>query len=152
MKTLQVLLLLLIVTLVALAGPTEDEATVWQLEENYWKYVKEQDLDAYRALWDERFVGWPDFSPYPLGKERIADWIPPLHKDPNRVLDFELKKQTVRSFGDIVAVHYLFKLIYRNAETGEVIEESSWARITHTWQRHSDSWQIVTGMSASYDH
>jgi len=146
------LLLLMIVPLRAFAGATEDEGAVWQLEENYWKYVKAQDLDAYLALWDERFVGWPSFSALPLGKEGITDWIPPLHQDPARVFDFELKREAVRSFGDIVVAHYLYKPIYRNAETGEVLEGSRWNRITHTWQRRGDSWQIVTGMSATYDH
>lgn len=136
----------------AVAGPTEDETAVWQLEENYWKYVKEQDLDACRALWDERFVGWPSFSLRPMGKKSISDWIPPLHQDAARVFDFELQREAVRSFGDIVVAHYLYKRIHRNAETGEVLEESSWSRITHTWQRRGDTWQIVTGMSASYDH
>jgi hypothetical protein len=130
----------------------EDEAAVWQLEENYWKYVRGQNLDAYRALWDERFVGWPDFSPQPLSKDRIADWIPPLHQDPTKVFDYALKRQAVRSFGDIVVAHYLQKSIYRDARTNEILEESSWVRLTHTWQRRGDSWQIVTGMSASYDH
>ena len=58
----------------------------------------------------------------------------------------------MRSFGDIVVAHYLSKFIYRNAETRELLEESSWVRLTHTWQRRGDSWQLVTGMSASYDH
>ena len=147
-----VLPLLLFISLIAFAGPTEDEAAVWQLEKDYWKYVKEQDLDAYRALWDERFVGWPSFSPHPLGKDEIADWIPPLHQDPTRVFDYELKREAVRSFGDVVVTHYLERSIYRNKKTGAMIEEASWIRLTHTWQRRGASWQIVTGMSASYDH
>ena len=72
----------------------ESEAAVWQLEEAYWRYVKANDLDGYRTLWDERFVGWPGFAEHPVGK----------------------------------------------------------ANITHTWQRRGDSWRIITGMSATYEH
>ncbi|HXV64582.1 MAG TPA: nuclear transport factor 2 family protein [Vicinamibacteria bacterium] len=144
--------LLCVAPLLLLAGPAEDEAAVWQLEETYWKCVKARDLDAYRSLWDERFVGWPSFSAQPLGKAQIADWIPPLHADPSRRYDYELKREAVRAFGDIVVVHYRYMDVYRNAETGEVLEKSAWKRITHTWQRRGDGWQIVTGMSASYDH
>jgi ketosteroid isomerase-like protein len=146
------LLLPLILPLSAFAGPAEDEDAVWRLEESYWHYVKQQDLDAYRALWDERFVGWPSFSPQPIGKATIADWIAPLHQDATRVFDFELKREAVRSFGDIVVAHYLTKYLYRDAETGKVLDQTNWARFTHTWQRRGESWQIVTGMSASYDH
>jgi hypothetical protein len=33
-----------------------------------------------------------------------------------------------------------------------VVEEEGPFRITHTWQRHGGTWQIITGMSASHDH
>ena len=61
----------------------ESEAAVWQLEEAYWRYVKANDLEGYRTLWDERFVGWPGFAEHPVGKANITDWIPPLHADPD---------------------------------------------------------------------
>jgi hypothetical protein len=137
---------------VAFANPAEDEAAVWRLEEDYWKYVKAMDLDSYRTLWDERFVGWPSFSPLPLGKDRIGEWIPPLHQDPAKVFDYELKREAVRSFGDVVVAHYLYKSIHRDAKSGAVVDESKWNRITHTWQRRGSTFQIVTGMSATYDH
>ena len=131
------------------ADEVADEDAVWKLEEAYWEYVKNNDTDGYRSLWDERFVGWPGFSKSPLGKKNIADWIGPLHADPSLVYEYELTKGAVRSFGDIVVVHYLVRDYLRSSETGE---ETNIAldRITHTWQRRGDSWQIVTGMSGSW--
>ncbi|MGK2926992.1 MAG: nuclear transport factor 2 family protein [Lysobacterales bacterium] len=153
MKKLSLLLVLFFLPLAASARDlTPDETAVWQLEEAYWQYVKANDLDGYRALWDERFVGWPSFSERPLGKANIADWIPPLHEDPARAYDYRLQQEAVRAFGDSVAAHYLFWHIWRDAKTGAVVQEEGPRRITHTWQRRGDSWQIITGMSASYDH
>jgi hypothetical protein len=147
------LLFLLLLPLTCLAQElTPDEAAVWHLEEAYWQYVKANDLDGYRTLWDERFVGWPSVSPRPLGKANITDWIPPLHEDPARLYDFRLQKEAVRAFGDSVAVHYLVWYIWRDAETGAIVTEKDPLRITHTWQRRGDSWQIITGMSAAYEH
>jgi hypothetical protein len=40
----------------------KDEAQVWELEKAYWEYVKANDLEKYRALWHENFVGWPFVS------------------------------------------------------------------------------------------
>jgi len=147
------LLLLLLLPLTALAEEmTPDETAVWHLEEGYWQYVKANDLDGYRTLWDERFVGWPDFAEHPLGKANIADWIPPLHADPARLYDYRLNEEAVRAFGDSVVAHYLVWEYWRDAATGAVVQEDPPIRITHTWQRRGDSWQIITGMSASYDH
>lgn len=58
-----------------------DEQAVWALEEAYWAYVKNNDIDAYLTLWDERFVGWPGFSDAPVGKANIGDWIAPLQSE-----------------------------------------------------------------------
>lgn len=130
----------------------ESEAAVWQLEEAYWRYVKANDLEGYRTLWDERFVGWPGFAEHPVGKANITDWIPPLHTDPDRLYDYRVQKEAVRAFGDSVVVHYFYWESWRDAKTGAVVQENDPRRITHTWQRRGDSWQIITGMSATYEH
>jgi ketosteroid isomerase-like protein len=128
---------------------TADEQAVWKLEENYWKYVKEQDIEKYLELWDERFVGWPRSSTAPAGKANITDWMAPWFADSARALDFELKREAVRSFGDVVAAHYLVWYVVRDAQTGSLLQRTP-VRITHTWQRHGDSWQIITGMSSPH--
>ena len=131
-------------------NPSADEQAVWKLEEAYWAYVKANDLDGYRTLWDDRFVGWPGFSPEPVGKDQIADWIPPLHANSGEQYDYELTKTALRAFGDdIVVVHYLVRDFFRDPTTGDVVRELDTYRITHTWQRRGDSWQIITGMSGA---
>jgi hypothetical protein len=54
---------------------TNYEAQVWSLEKAYWEYVKANDLEKYRALWHEDFVGWPLVSSAPVRKDHITDWI-----------------------------------------------------------------------------
>jgi hypothetical protein len=66
--------------LVALALTTQlqgaqNEADLWQLEKSYWEYVKANDLEKYRALWHENFLGWPYVSSTPVRKDQITDWI-----------------------------------------------------------------------------
>lgn len=133
----------------AFSDAVTDEEAVWDLEKSYWMFVKNNDIKSYRTLWDENFVGWPGFSKTPLGKENIADWIPPLHADPSKVYGYELQREAVRSFGEVVAAHYLVREYFRSAETGQLLE-TSFTRITHTWQRRGDTWQIITGMSGTW--
>jgi len=128
-----------------------DEQEVWNLEVNYWEYVKQNDITNYRALWDERFVGWPGFSESPVGKSVIHEWIAPYHEDPSRKFDYELQMESVRSHGaDIVVAHYLAQGKFISTETGEELPGGYFTRITHTWQRNDDSWLIITGMSGSW--
>src|SRR6478736_3328025 len=53
----------------------KDEAKIWGLEKAYWECVKANDLEKYRTLWHEDFVGWPFVSPAPVRKDHITDWI-----------------------------------------------------------------------------
>ena len=104
-------------------GLTADEQAVWDLEESYWQYVKSNDIPGYLTLWDDRFVGWPGFSKAPLEKDHIGDWIAPLHSDSALVYDYKLTRGAVRSYGDVVATHYLVEGFYRSSDTGEIVEE-----------------------------
>ena len=73
---LRTITLFLALTATALGqNSAKDEAQVWELEKAYWEYVKANDLEKYRALWHENFVGWPFVSPAPLRKDHITDWI-----------------------------------------------------------------------------
>jgi len=45
------------------------------LEQAYWKYAKEMELDKYLTLWHASFVGWPKSYPSPSGKDQITNWL-----------------------------------------------------------------------------
>lgn len=124
---------------------SESEEAVWALEEQYWAYVKNADIEGYRTLWDNRFVGWPSFSSSPVGKESIGDWIDQVHSDPSLTFSYQLQRMAVRAFGDVVVTHYQASNAWTSKE-GQVIQKIT-ARITHTWKEHGDTWVIISGMS-----
>lgn len=45
------------------------EQVIWNLERSYWHYVQDNDLPAYRNLWDKDFLGWPSVSDTPVHKD-----------------------------------------------------------------------------------
>jgi hypothetical protein len=57
------------------APASGDEQTLWNLERAYWRYVENNDLAAYSALWHNDFLGWPSISSVPVRKDHITDWI-----------------------------------------------------------------------------
>lgn len=117
---------------------------VWQLEENYWKYVKSNDLKSYITLWDDNFIGYPSNNSI-TGKEHITDWIAEMYQDKNMMFDFELTRKSENVFGDIVIVLYDVTQITTN-EKNEV--EKMTFKITHTWKKTDNGWQIIGGMGA----
>ena len=125
------------------AGQIKNE--IWQLEENYWKYVKEKDLKSYVSLWDDHFIGYPSTNKIG-GKDHITDWITAMYKDRKSTFDYELTRHVENVFGDIVIVLYDATQIWKN-EKGEVVERSTF-KLTHTWKKTGSVWLIIGGMGA----
>ncbi|MEP6845919.1 MAG: VOC family protein [Panacibacter sp.] len=119
---------------------------IWQKEENYWKYVKAQDLQSYLTLWDEKFIGYPANNI--IGnKDHITDWITELFKDKGRIFNYELNRNVENVFGDIVIVLYDVNYIWTN-EKNEIVSRIT-VKITHTWKKTDKGWLIIGGMGAN---
>ena len=146
MKRIWIPLMLAVFAVSALAQQqTPEEQAVWKLEQDYWKYVQAADLDGYRSLWHPNFIGWPQSSATPARKENITNWIK-AHTDKREHLQsFELKEAGSQFTGDVVVTHYWIKDTWVDKQ-GAAATGSS--RITHTWLRVKDGWQIIGGMSA----
>jgi ketosteroid isomerase-like protein len=124
----------------------KDEAQVWNLEKAYWEYVKANDLQKYRTLWHEDFLGWPCVSSAPTGKDHITDWITANTSKGVKLQSYAIEQLAVRVAGDIAINHYRIKANWATGETARVRTDA--LRITHTWIRTHGTWQILAGMSA----
>jgi len=114
----------------------KDEAQIWNLEKAYWEYVKANDLEKYRALWHEDFVGWPLVSSAPVRKSHITDWITANTSKNVKLQSFSIEQLAIRVTGDIAINHYRIKANWASSEGAE-------ARIDTR-----GTWQIIGGMSA----
>jgi len=115
---------------------------VWQIEETYWKDVQTANATHYMTLWHEDFLGWPSFSSHPVGKDGVADsttaWFAGF-------VSYEFLEKHVRVTRDIGITQYAVK-ITRTAPDGTLATNVT--RITHTWLKTKNTWQIIGGMSA----
>jgi len=123
-----------------------DETQVWQLEKAYWEYVKANDLDKYRALWHENFLGWPFISSVPVHKDHITDWITANTSKGIKLQSYSIEQLAVQVTGDVAVDYYRINARWANGEGAEVRTDR--LRITHTWIRAGGTWQILGGMSS----
>ena len=118
---------------------------IWQLEENYWKYVKEKDYQSYGKLWDENFLGYP--SNNTVGdKAHITDWMTEMYQQPG-VFNYKLTRKVENVFGDIVIVFYDVSHNFTN-DKNEVVKTGHF-KIIHTWKKTENGWLIIGGMGAN---
>ena len=124
----------------------KDEAQVWELEKAYWQYVKANDLEKYRALWHENFVGWPFVSSAPVRKDHITDWITSNTSKGITLHSYSIEQLAIQVTGDIAMDYYRIKATWANGTGAEVRTDRF--RITHTWTRTHGTWEIIGGMSS----
>src|SRR4030095_1577419 len=80
---------------------SNDEMQVWNSEKAYWEYVKANDLEKYRTLWDESFVGWPYISASPVRKNHITDWITANTSKGVKLESYSIEQLAVQVTGDV---------------------------------------------------
>ena len=123
---------------------TADEETIWKLERAYWRYVENNDLLAYSALWHKNFLGWPSVSDKPVHKDHITDWIT---SETSKALTFkvdEFKPAAIQVTGDVASACYWITFRWQDKD-GKGAAHT--VRITHAWLRTGKDWHIISGMS-----
>src|SRR5947209_2140465 len=138
--------LLVLATAAFAQDSANEEAQIWSLEKAYWEYVKTNDLEKYRALWHEDFLGWPFVSSAPVRKDHITDWITANTSKGVKLQSYSIEQLAIQVTGDIAINHYRITANWATSEGVEVRKDT--LRITHTWIRTHDAWQIFGGMSA----
>jgi CubicO group peptidase (beta-lactamase class C family) len=114
---------------------------VWAAEEGVHRYEQQRDTKRFLSLWDDNFVGWPDYEQRPVRKPEIEKIV---------VEDFQKaqtsgpslpapKPEAIGRFGDVAVTHYFWP---EADQTSPTI-----FRITHTWKKGPQGWQIIGGMS-----
>ena len=144
---LKTIALFVAVTAAAFAeGSDNEQAQIWNLEKAYWEYVKANDLEKYRALWHENFLGWPFVSPTPVRKDHITNWITSNTSKGITLQSYSMEQLAIQVTGDIAMDFYRINAMWAKGAGAEV--KADRLRITHTWTRTHGTWQILGGMSS----
>jgi ketosteroid isomerase-like protein len=118
--------------------PTEQQ--VWNGEQNYFRYLKAKDLKSFMALWDDDFVGWPDYTALPVRKREIRTSVAEEFHNPVSTLPFLTKPspEAITAFDDIALTFYFWPETDKTSATTY--------RIMHVWQNRKGGWHIIGGM------
>ena len=85
-------------------------------------------------------------SSAPVRKDHITDWITANTSKGVRLQSYSIEQLAIHVTGDVAINHYRIKATWAANDTSKV--RTDVLRITHTWIRAHDTWQILGGMSA----
>ncbi|MDH5382949.1 MAG: nuclear transport factor 2 family protein [Cyclobacteriaceae bacterium] len=122
-----------------------NEQRVWELEERYWELVKKGDVDNFLKLWHEGFTGWGCGMVNTFNKKRVEDWVKAV-RDDDIELTYEIDRESVKEYGDVIIAYYSsIYYEYNPKDNSYWGKENTW-KVTHTWKRMGDTYQIIGGM------
>ncbi len=121
------------------------EKKIWQLEEQYWEYWVEGDIDGYMSLLHEDFLGWPSSSVSPADKRAARKFVE-NYLSQSKPIAFGIKSGAIRVISNTAIVHYI---VISKDEDGNQIGDSY--RITHTWIEQDGTWKVMGGMSSMHN-
>jgi len=122
-------------------GLSAEQAEVWKQELEYFRSLQAKDLKRHMALWDDRFVGWPDYRSHPVRKAQIeADIAEEIRTASANVQPTAAPTpESVEVYGEVAITYYYWPEANESSATRY--------RITHTWKRTAAGWKIIGGMS-----
>jgi len=100
------------------------------------------------TLWHASVVGWPSMYSAPAGKDHISDWLTDRAQKGFTIKSYDLEPLAIKVTDKVAVVHYRVKYSWRDKEGKETLARS---RLTHTWIKTRDGWQIIGGRSAPVD-
>jgi Domain of unknown function (DUF4440) len=120
-------------------APGSPEMEVWNGE---LALFQAKDLDTFMSLWDDNFVGWPDYSELPARKwdfeTNAKDEFQSMKPSGSPLLPIPL---AVTVFEDVAVTQYYWP----EADVTSPVRY----RMTHTWKRGPNGWRIISGMSCA---
>lgn len=121
---------------------SEAEKKVWNVEERYWECWINKDIEGYLSLLHEDFLGWASSLELPGDKKAAREFVQNFWTQ-IELLAFEMKPAGIKIIDDVAVVHYF--LIWKDKDGNQV---GSMYRITHTWMKQGEKWQLIGGMSS----
>jgi len=129
------------------SAESQNVAEVWAREDDYSRFEKAGDVESYRTLWHDKFIGWPCDQEHPKRKPAIGRWVQKVRDE--KIQDTSvMTREGAEDFGTVVVVHYRVTGVYTYPD-GRVEGQGSVYKITHTWMRVGPTWQIIGGMCGS---
>jgi hypothetical protein len=145
MRRIVITVVVMLCAVTVFAQQSAEEQAVWKLEHAYWDYVKSLELEKYKDLWHPNFVGWASSSPQPERKDHITDWIASYTSKELRLKSYELEPAASQVTENVVITHYWLTSLWVDKDGRG---EPRTLKVTHTWIRTANGWQIIGGMAA----
>lgn len=146
MKSSAIALLVMFAALMANAQEwTKEQTEVWKVVQDTWSGWKAGDAAVIAATVHEKYQGWSDDSPLPIGKQTMMEWFNSMKESMMfNYYSIEPARILVLNSTAVVDYYYYFNLTWKMGE--EVKTEEVKGKVVEFYVKEGGKWLLLGDM------
>lgn len=129
---------------------TKDQTEVWKVVQDTWKSWKTGDVNVMAANFHDKYQGWSDESPLPIGKASMLEWYNSM-KDALTVSYYSIEPARITVLKSAAVVDYYCSFNMSWNMGGEKGTEEVKAKIVEFYVKEGDKWLLLGDMMVHDD-
>jgi hypothetical protein len=124
---------------------SKEQTEVWKVVKDTWHGWETGDAAAVAASFHEKYQGWSDESPLPVGKQSVMDWYNGM-KDSMKMsfLSIEPARIVVLKSAAVVDYYYSFSVSWSMGEEKKSMEMKG--KLAEFYVKEGDKWLLLGDM------
>ncbi|MCU0370645.1 MAG: nuclear transport factor 2 family protein [Bacteroidales bacterium] len=129
---------------------TKEQTDVWKVVQDSWKGWQNGDATAVFATVHEKYQGWSDDMPLPIGKQSMMDWYNSM-KGSMKFNYFNIEPARILVTKSIAVVHYYYYFNVSWTMGGESKTEDVKGKVAEFYVNEGGKWQLIGDMMIHED-
>jgi len=129
---------------------TKEQTEVWKVVQDTWKGWESGDITAVAASFHERYQGWSDDSPLPMGKQTMIDWFNSM-KDAMSLNHYNIEpaRILVLKSSAVVDYYYYFNVTWTMGDKSKSKEVKG--KVAEFYVKEGNQWLLLGDMMVHED-
>jgi len=124
---------------------TKEQTDVWKVVQDTWKGWKSGDATVVAASMHEKYQGWSDDSPLPIGKQSVLDWFNSMKESMKfTYYNIEPARILVTKTTAVVHYYYYFSISFTKGDKEE--SEEVKGKVAEFYVKEGDKWLLLGDM------
>jgi len=126
---------------------TKEQTEVWKVVEDTWKGWKTKDVSLLTAAFHEKYQGWSDDSPLPMGKATAIEWFNSM-KDAMNIHYYSIEPARITVLKSAAVVDYYCYFSYSWQEGEKTKSGEVKGKIVEFYVNEGGKWLLLGDMMA----
>ena len=124
---------------------SKEQAEVWQVVENTWKGWADGDAAAVFASIHDKYQGWSDDSPIPMGKKSMEKWVYTM-KDGMSMNFYNIEPARITVLKDAAVVDYFYYMNISWKMGDQSGSEETKGKVVEFYVKDGGKWMLLGDM------